>query len=239
MIIVYPFLSSLLALSLSMKIKLVNEKDDQTQRGDAHHDWFLFSAEHLNSWGARYLLWLPHLSRLSLSYQFSYLVTGRPDVSGEIMRTLLQCRGLSNRQFVICTEYQWSGVICHCVTASHVSNTSISQLEMLYFFIWYRSKVRLSVAGGDSLCGTSQSHSDHIPDSDLGPLWPRGLRRQSKQHTDHFLASEPSSPPTYRTCESPSEPRRRSSSPTSGVPPSGVWTTVLCTSQVLCIVSVI
>ena len=49
MIIVYPFLSSLLALSLSMKIKLVNEKDDQTQSDDAHHDWFQFSAEHLNS----------------------------------------------------------------------------------------------------------------------------------------------------------------------------------------------
>ena len=59
MISVYPFLSSLLALYLSMKIKLVNEKDDQTQSDDAHHDWFQFSAEHLNSWGALYLLWLP------------------------------------------------------------------------------------------------------------------------------------------------------------------------------------
>ena len=53
---VYSFLSSLLALSLFMKIKLVNEKDDQTQRGETHSDWFLFSVEHLNCSGAGYLL---------------------------------------------------------------------------------------------------------------------------------------------------------------------------------------
>ena len=45
---VYSFLSSLPALSLFMKIKSVNEKDDQTQRDEDQHDWFLFSVEHLN-----------------------------------------------------------------------------------------------------------------------------------------------------------------------------------------------
>ena len=75
MIIVYPFLSSLLALSLSMEIELVNAKEDQTQRDEAQEeDWFVFSVEHLNflviwccSHSDTYTASLPLISCLILS----------------------------------------------------------------------------------------------------------------------------------------------------------------------------
>ena len=47
-----------------------------------------------------------------------------------------------------------------------MKNASCIPYVMTYFylFIWYKSKVRLSVAGEDSLYDTSHSHSGHIPD---------------------------------------------------------------------------
>ena len=67
-----------------------------------------------------------------------------------------------------------------------------------------------------------------------GPRWPRGVRTPRTPRTSHWRGRGPAPAGTCQSSSPPSAPRRRSSSPASPAPPSGVWTTRPGTSQAPC-----